>query len=66
MEGGAAEMPAYQCPICNQEIPRDLVLFLDHTNEHIVDEIKRQHPDWVATDGVCQKCVEYFRSQFKK
>lgn len=59
-------MATYRCPVCQEEMPRDLVLFLDHTNQHIMDEIKRKYPHWVAADGVCRKCVEYFQSQFRK
>jgi folate-dependent phosphoribosylglycinamide formyltransferase PurN len=40
--------------------------FLDHTNQHIMDEIKKSHPDWVVTDGICRKCADYLKSQLKK
>lgn len=59
-------MAGYQCPVCSNEIPRDLAVFLDHTNEHIIDAIKKQNPKWVSSDGVCKRCVEYYKSQFKK
>ncbi len=59
-------MSAYMCPVCTLEIPRDLALFLDHTNQHIIDAIKKQHPQWVTSDGICRKCVEYYQSQFPK
>ena len=59
-------MAAYQCPVCDNEIPRDLIIFLNHTNEHIIEAIKKQNPEWVASDGLCNRCVEYYESQFKK
>jgi len=40
---------------------RDLALFLDHTNQHVIEEIKKTHPEWVEADGACQPCVEYYR-----
>ena len=53
-------MPDYQCPVCQVEIQRDMTLFLDHTNKHIIDAIKKQHPDWVEKNGACPKCVEHY------
>ena len=40
---------------------RDLSLFMDHTDKHIVDEVKRLHPSWITEDGFCPKCLEYFK-----
>lgn len=42
---------------------RNLILFLDHTEKHIIDRIKEAHPEWVAQDGVCKPCAQYYRSQ---
>ncbi len=56
---------AYTCSVCNQVVDGDLVAFQDHTEDHIIDVIKSKNPDWVESDGVCQKCVEYFRKQIK-
>lgn len=51
-------MPEYQCPICGEKMQRDLIRFLDHGNQHVIDSIKKQHPNWVESDGVCKKCAE--------
>lgn len=59
-------MSVYQCPICNHETSKDLIVFLDHTNEHIIDAIKKQNPAWVTSDGMCKRCVEFYESQFKR
>lgn len=42
---------------------RDLVLFLDHAHQHVIDQIKIQHPEWVADDGVCKPCAEYYERE---
>ena len=55
-------MNVYQCPICHKEVPRDLVVFLDHAKQHIIDEIKKQHPEWVE-NGICKRCVTYYEEQ---
>jgi len=28
-----------------------------------IDEIKKQHPEWVENSGVCKRCVMYYEEQ---
>lgn len=56
---------SYRCSVCHKEVEGDLLIFMSHTKEHIVDAIKSAHPDWVEKDGICKKCVEYFERQIK-
>jgi hypothetical protein len=51
----------YQCPICDEKVSRDFAHFLEHGNQHVIDSIRKAHPDWEREDGVCQKCVEYYQ-----
>ena len=60
---GRSKMQAYTCPVCDAKVPRDLLLYIDHTEMHIIDEIKRLHPEWVEANGVCNKCFEYYDKQ---
>lgn len=55
----------FVCPTCGKSIPRDLLVIVPHTEEHIVEAIKKKHPDWAEKDGVCKKCYEYYKSQMK-
>lgn len=59
-------MADYLCPVCGKEMPRDLMVFLNHTDQHIVNEIKKTHPQWVDADGVCRRCLEFYRRQLRK
>jgi hypothetical protein len=54
-------MQTYTCPSCGEIMERDLSLFMDHTDRHIVDEVKKQHPAWITQDGYCPKCLDYFK-----
>ena len=58
-------MTGYTCPICQESIERDLIVFSEHTKTHIVDEIKRKHPDWITQNGVCQQCLDYYEKAKK-
>lgn len=51
------------CPTCGEEIAYDLKVIIPHTDEHIIDVIKKQKPKWVGEDGVCKKCYEYLKNQ---
>ena len=53
----------YQCPMCGKVMDRNLILFLDHAKQHIIDRIKQEHPEWVAENGICQPCTEYYERQ---
>jgi hypothetical protein len=52
------------CPTCGNRLPRDLDKVISHTEDHIVEAIKQEHPDWSEKDGICRRCYEYFKSQF--
>ena len=54
-------MAVYTCPTCGEKMERDLSLFMDHTDRHIIDEVKRLHPNWITPDGYCPKCLEHFK-----
>lgn len=56
-------MAGYRCPLCDREMERNLILFLDHTEQHIIDRIKEAHPEWVEADGVCKPCAEYYKKE---
>jgi len=53
----------YQCPVCSEEMTRDLTTLLEHTDQHIYDVDKRSHPDWVSKDGSCDTCEDDYQQQ---
>lgn len=55
---------SYKCAVCGTEVD-DLTKFTQHTETHIVDVIKKKHPDWVEKNGLCRKCLDYYRKQIK-
>ncbi len=54
-------MEKYICPVCKEELDHDLVVFLKHTDHHIIDLILREHPQWAHGAGICKECLEYYR-----
>ncbi|MFC1703521.1 hypothetical protein ACFL1E_01880 [Candidatus Omnitrophota bacterium] len=53
----------FVCPTCQEQMDQDLLIVVPHTEQHIVDEIKKKHPEWQGKDGVCKKCYVYFKKQ---
>jgi len=56
----------YQCSVCHEEVAHDLLKYIDHTEAHIIDEIKSAHPEWKEKEGLCPKCIEYYKREMKQ
>lgn len=54
-------MQTYTCPTCGEKMERDLSIFMEHTDRHIVDELKKKNPAWITPDGFCAKCLEHYK-----
>lgn len=55
----------YVCPVCGEVVPDQLTVYIRHTEDHIIDIVKQAHPEWVEQDGLCRKCLDYYRRQIK-
>ena len=55
----------YLCSVCGKKVPGDMMVYMDHTERHVIDLIKMDHPEWVEKDGACRKCVEYYKGELK-
>lgn len=56
----------YNCPTCGKVIPRDLKVIISHTEDHIIDVIKKKRPEWVEKDGLCRRCYDYYKKQLRQ
>jgi hypothetical protein len=56
----------FVCPTCGKEIPRELEHIIEHTEDHIVNQIKKNHPDWQEKNGLCEKCYKFYKEQMSK
>ena len=53
----------FSCPVCGKLIPRELLAIISHGEEHVIDEIKKKHPQWHKSDPLCKKCYDYYKTQ---
>jgi hypothetical protein len=49
------------CKACSKEVEQ--VLF--ELDAEIIKAIIQENPKWVEADGVCTKCLDYYRSLMK-
>jgi hypothetical protein len=54
-------MTTYHCPLCGNAVDERL-RFLE-TERWLIARIRRRHPEWVAEDGACPRCVEAYRGR---
>lgn len=40
---------------------RDVALFMDHAHTHVLQEIKRLHPELVSVDGNSEMAEQYLQ-----
>ncbi|MBI3315678.1 MAG: hypothetical protein HYZ87_01710, partial [Candidatus Omnitrophica bacterium] len=59
-------MQVYTCPTCGSSMERDLLVFIRHTDSHIIDELKKKHPEWITQGGFCVQCLDYFKKAMGK
>lgn len=55
----------YTCHACGEVVEGDVVDLKEHTDQHVIDLIKKKYPKWVEEDGLCPRCVEYYERQIK-
>ena len=55
----------YICPVCAKAVSEDLRAYIDHTESHIIDVIRKKHPEWIEKDGLCHKCLDYYKKEMK-
>lgn len=55
----------YQCSVCHQKVSGDMLIYKEHTDKHILELVKLDHPDWVDDGGICQQCVAYYQKELR-
>lgn len=46
------------CPLCNKPVDS-----IEHiTEQWLLDVIRKEHPEWIEKNGLCTKCIAYYRN----
>jgi hypothetical protein len=48
------------CSICGEPIQNETRELHSLAENWLIEQIKKDHPDWVESDGLCPKCIEYY------
>ena len=47
----------YTCPLCGKDTDS-----VEHiTEQFLLNMIRTEHPEWVDKNGLCPRCIEYYR-----
>lgn len=60
---GQEATATYTCPTCGDAVDRDILLFLHHTDRHILEALKELHPEWVKANGESPRVLDFYRAQ---
>ena len=52
-----AEIP---CPVCGGLLSPDTADLHAMAEDWVIQQIKRDHPEWVEANGACPKCLEFY------
>ena len=55
----------YTCPICKENINGGLIDYAKHGDNHVIELLKYDHPEWVEKDGTCNKCYMYYKAEIE-
>jgi len=44
------------CSLCNYESGRISII----AEEWLIEEIKKDHPEWTGENGICLRCLDYY------
>jgi uncharacterized membrane protein len=53
-----------ECQICHRRIPRELATAAGQIRGAVVEQIKKQHPDWTGTGFICYEDLNHFRADY--
>ncbi len=55
-----------QCPVCKKYVDEAAIKTCQDAEDWVMKAIKKNHPQWVASDGSCPKCLAYYDGLGKK
>lgn len=56
------ELISYRCPRCGRDIEESILLPHVKAEEYLIGLIRRDHPEWVLSNGECPRCKGYYRA----
>ncbi len=49
--------------MCNDKVDKLLYRFHLDSERLVIEQIKKEHPGWTESDGVCGRCVDYYHTE---
>jgi len=51
------------CPLCQDKVDKLVYRFHYDSEQAIFEKIRKEFPEWTKQDGLCSRCVDFFRSE---
>ena len=51
------------CPLCQDKVDKLVYRFHYDSEQVIFEKIRKEFPEWTKQDGLCSRCVDFFRSE---
>jgi serine protease AprX len=51
------------CPLCQDKVDKLVYRFHYDSEQVIIEKIRKEFPEWTKQDGLCSRCVDFFRSE---
>ena len=51
------------CPLCQDKVDKLVYRFHYDSEQAVLEKIRREFPEWTKQDGLCSRCVDFFRSE---
>jgi serine protease AprX len=51
------------CPLCQDRVDKLVYRFHYDSEQVIIQKIREEFPEWAKQDGLCSRCVDFFRSE---
>ncbi len=59
-EGNPNRQTPTLCPICGGALRPESTELHTLAEEWVIEQIKKDHPNWVREDGACPKCLDFY------
>lgn len=51
------------CPICGDKVEKLVYRFHLGSERQVIDRIRKNKPEWTASDGTCSRCIDYYHTE---
>jgi serine protease AprX len=51
------------CPVCNDRVEKLVYRYHFESEQAVLHQIRKVHPQWASNDGICSRCIDHYQSE---